>query len=122
MYGRKEKTYAKIEVFLLRAESPDAPLGVRWSGEKIVWATALFRYWRCVGSRGCWHYFPCRTIRFLFDGSDDEPKKLHALGETPIPNTSSANLNLSTLSDIKPFSPARRSGGCSNFRHTKSNY
>jgi S-adenosylmethionine:tRNA ribosyltransferase-isomerase len=29
MYGRKEKTYAKIEVFLLRAESPDAPLGVR---------------------------------------------------------------------------------------------
>ncbi|NBO58747.1 MAG: tRNA preQ1(34) S-adenosylmethionine ribosyltransferase-isomerase QueA [Chitinophagia bacterium] len=90
MYGRKEKTGAKIEVFLLRELNKQNRL---WDvivdparkirvGNKLYFGDAEELVAEVIDnttSRG-------RTIRFLFEGSDDEFKEiLNTLGETPLP-------------------------------------
>ncbi len=90
LYGKKEKTGAKIEVFLLRELSAEAHL---WDvlvdparkirvGNKLYFGDndLVAEVIDNTTSRG-------RTIRFLFDKGDVEFKKLiNELGETPIPN------------------------------------
>jgi len=95
LYGCKEKTGAKIEVFLLRELNHDARL---WDvlvdparkirvGNKLYFndkdeteeAVLIAEVVDNTTSRG-------RTIRFLFEGTDAEFKeKLHELGNTPLP-------------------------------------
>lgn len=89
LYGNKEKTGAQIEVFLLRELNHELRL---WDvlvdpARKIRVGNKLFfgdddliaEVIDNTTSRG-------RTIRFLFDGDDDEFKKLiYRLGETPLP-------------------------------------
>ncbi len=93
LYGLKEKTQARIEVFLLRELNTQARL---WDvlvdpARKIRVGNKLYfndkrGVTRLVAevvdnttSRG-------RTIRFLYDGSNDEfLKELHGLGNTPLP-------------------------------------
>ncbi|MCX8019337.1 MAG: tRNA preQ1(34) S-adenosylmethionine ribosyltransferase-isomerase QueA [Chitinophagaceae bacterium] len=90
MYGRKEKTGAKIEVFLLRELNKQNKL---WDvivdpARKIRVGNKLFfgedeelvaEVIDNTTSRG-------RTIRFLWDGSDEEFRRiLYKLGETPLP-------------------------------------
>jgi S-adenosylmethionine:tRNA ribosyltransferase-isomerase len=89
MYGRKEKTGAKIEVFLLRELNKEMKL---WDvlvdparkirvGNKLYFGddTLVAEVVDNTTSRG-------RTIRFLFDGADEELWKLiEKLGEMPIP-------------------------------------
>lgn len=90
LYGNKEKTGAKIEVFLLRELNPDQRL---WDvlvdparkiriGNKLYFGeddALVAEVIDNTTSRG-------RTLRFLFDGSHDEFKKtLYSLGETPLP-------------------------------------
>ncbi|MBU6158514.1 MAG: tRNA preQ1(34) S-adenosylmethionine ribosyltransferase-isomerase QueA [Bacteroidetes bacterium] len=90
MYGRKEKTGAKIEVFLLRELNKQNRL---WDvivdparkirvGNKLYFGDAEELVAEVIDnttSRG-------RTIRFLFDGTDEEFRKvLYSLGETPLP-------------------------------------
>src|SRR6056300_1742940 len=89
LYGNKEKTGAKIEVFLLRELNEDLRL---WDvlvdpARKIRVGNKLFfgedelvaEVIDNTTSRG-------RTIRFLFDGSNEEFKSVvDKLGHTPIP-------------------------------------
>lgn len=90
MYGNKEKTGAKIEVFLLRELNKQMRL---WDvlvdparkirvGNKLYFGendALVAEVIDNTTSRG-------RTIRFLFDGTDEElTAVLDALGETPIP-------------------------------------
>ena len=90
MYGNKEKTGARIEVFLLRELNAENRL---WDvlvdpARKIRIGNKLFfgeddslvaEVIDNTTSRG-------RTLRFLYDGSYEEfRKKLDQLGETPIP-------------------------------------
>ena len=90
MYGRKEKTGAKIEVFLLRELNKQNRL---WDvivdparkirvGNKLYFGDADELVAEVIDnttSRG-------RTIRFLFDGPEEEFKTvLNSLGETPLP-------------------------------------
>jgi len=90
MYGRKEKTGAKIEVFLLRELNKPNRL---WDvivdparkirvGNKLYFGDndeLVAEVIDNTTSRG-------RTIRFLFDGTDDEFRDiLEVLGETPLP-------------------------------------
>jgi S-adenosylmethionine:tRNA ribosyltransferase-isomerase len=90
MYGKKEKTGAKIEVFLLRELNESQRL---WDvlvdparkirvGNKLYFGDDGMLVAEVVDnttSRG-------RTIRFLFDGTDEEFKKvLNDMGETPLP-------------------------------------
>ncbi|NJO25483.1 MAG: tRNA preQ1(34) S-adenosylmethionine ribosyltransferase-isomerase QueA [Bacteroidia bacterium] len=90
MYGRKEKTGAKIEVFLLRELNKQNKL---WDvivdparkirvGNKLYFGETDELVAEVIDnttSRG-------RTIRFLFEGSDDEFRQvLGTLGETPLP-------------------------------------
>ncbi len=90
LYGNKEKTGAKIEVFLLRELNPELRL---WDvlvdparkiriGNKLYFGdddSMVAEVIDNTTSRG-------RTLRFLYDGPHDEFKKaLYALGETPIP-------------------------------------
>lgn len=93
LYGRKEKTGAKIEVFLLRELNNESRL---WDvlvdpARKIRVGNKLYfsdeeEHDRLVAevvdnttSRG-------RTIRFLYDGDEEEfQKELNALGNTPLP-------------------------------------
>lgn len=93
MFGRKEKTGAKIEVFLLRELNNDQRL---WDvlvdparkirvGNKLYFKDAegndilVAEVVDNTTSRG-------RTIRFFFDGSDDEFQNiLNQLGQTPLP-------------------------------------
>ena len=90
MYGEKEKTGARIEVFLLRELNAESRL---WDvlvdpARKIRIGNKLFfgedeslvaEVIDNTTSRG-------RTLRFLFDGSYEEfRKKLQELGETPLP-------------------------------------
>ncbi len=95
LYGRKEKTGAKIEVFLLRELNSDARL---WDvlvdparkirvGNKLYFSDEhdndllVAEVVDNTTSRG-------RTIRFLYDGSDEEFRKdLAYLGNTPLPKT-----------------------------------
>ena len=90
LYGNKEKTGAKIEVFLLRELNEENRL---WDvlvdparkiriGNKLYFGeddSMVAEVIDNTTSRG-------RTLRFLFDGSHEEFKEaLFALGETPIP-------------------------------------
>lgn len=90
MYGRKEKTGAKIEVFLLRELNRPNRL---WDvivdparkirvGNKLYFGESDELVAEVIDnttSRG-------RTIRFLWDGTDDEFRQvLEILGETPLP-------------------------------------
>ena len=90
MYGEKEKTGARIEVFLLRELNAESRL---WDvlvdpARKIRIGNKLFfgddeslvaEVIDNTTSRG-------RTLRFLYDGSYEEfRKKLETLGETPLP-------------------------------------
>ncbi len=90
LYGNKEKTGARIEVFLLRELDPEVRL---WDvlvdpARKIRIGNKLFfteddslvaEVVDNTTSRG-------RTLRFLFDGNYEEfRKKLKELGETPLP-------------------------------------
>ncbi|NUM31785.1 MAG: tRNA preQ1(34) S-adenosylmethionine ribosyltransferase-isomerase QueA [Bacteroidetes bacterium] len=89
LFGNKEKTGAQIEVFLLRELNSQLKL---WDvlvdpARKIRVGNKLFfgnddlvaEVIDNTTSRG-------RTIRFLFDGSDEDFKKLiFRLGETPLP-------------------------------------
>jgi S-adenosylmethionine:tRNA ribosyltransferase-isomerase len=90
LYGNKEKTGAKIEVFLLRELNQEQRL---WDvlvdparkiriGNKLYFGDDDLLVAEVIDnttSRG-------RTLRFLFDGSYEEFKKaLYELGETPLP-------------------------------------
>lgn len=93
LYGKKEKTGARIEVFLLRELNEEARL---WDvlvdpARKIRVGNKLYFHDDTedvilvaevvdnTTSRG-------RTIRFLYDGTDEDFKKeLHRLGNTPLP-------------------------------------
>jgi S-adenosylmethionine:tRNA ribosyltransferase-isomerase len=89
MYGQKEKTGAQIEVFLLRELNHELRL---WDvlvdparkirvGNKLYFGDddLVAEVVDNTTSRG-------RTIRFLFDGSDEEfDRVIKKLGETPIP-------------------------------------
>ena len=90
LYGEKEKTGARIEVFLLRELDKESLL---WDvlvdparkiriGNKLYFGEEGELVAEVIDnttSRG-------RTLRFLFDGSYDEFKKtIKALGETPLP-------------------------------------
>ncbi|MBI9055299.1 MAG: tRNA preQ1(34) S-adenosylmethionine ribosyltransferase-isomerase QueA [Bacteroidales bacterium] len=90
LYGNKEKTGAKIEVFLLRELNREQRL---WDvlvdparkiriGNKLYFGeddSLVAEVIDNTTSRG-------RTLRFLYDGSYDEFKKtLYDLGETPLP-------------------------------------
>lgn len=90
LYGNKEKTGAKIEVFLLRELNEENKL---WDvlveparkiriGNKLYFGEDESMVAEVIDnttSRG-------RTLRFLYDGDHEEFKKaLYALGETPLP-------------------------------------
>lgn len=93
LFGRKEKTGAKIEVFLLRELNHEARL---WDvlvdparkirvGNKLYFSdendndVLIAEVVDNTTSRG-------RTIRFLHDGTEEEfQRELHRLGNTPIP-------------------------------------
>lgn len=89
LFGNKEKTGAKIEVFLLRELNKESHL---WDvlvdparkirvGNKLYFGNGelVAEVIDNTTSRG-------RTIRFLFEGSDEEFYKIiEQLGETPIP-------------------------------------
>ncbi|MEM1405430.1 MAG: tRNA preQ1(34) S-adenosylmethionine ribosyltransferase-isomerase QueA [Bacteroidota bacterium] len=89
LYGNKEKTGAKIEVFLLRELNEELHL---WDvlvdparkirvGNKLYFGDGdlVAEVIDNTTSRG-------RTIRFLFDGTDEEfYKTIDTLGETPLP-------------------------------------
>lgn len=90
LYGNKEKTGAKIEVFLLRELNKELHL---WDvlvdparkirvGNKLYFDDDGIMVAEVIDnttSRG-------RTIKFLFDGPEEEfYKALHDLGETPLP-------------------------------------
>lgn len=106
MYGNKEKTGARIEVFLLRELNRESLL---WDvlvdparkiriGNKLYFTeddSLVAEVIDNTTSRG-------RTIRFLFDGSYEEFKeKITALGETPIPPY------IKGLRDVVPEDEAR---------------
>ncbi|MDH5610722.1 MAG: tRNA preQ1(34) S-adenosylmethionine ribosyltransferase-isomerase QueA [Cyclobacteriaceae bacterium] len=96
LYGNKEKTGAKIEVFLLRELNKDMHL---WDvlvdparkirvGNKLYFGDGelVAEVIDNTTSRG-------RTIRFLFDGEQhDFYKLIDNLGETPIPKTLERNV------------------------------
>jgi S-adenosylmethionine:tRNA ribosyltransferase-isomerase len=90
LYGNKEKTGAKIEVFLLRELNADSRL---WDvlvdparkiriGNKLYFGeddSLVAEVIDNTTSRG-------RTLRFLYDGSNDDFKNtLLSLGQTPLP-------------------------------------
>jgi len=90
LYGNKEKTGARIEVFLLRELNQELRL---WDvlvdparkiriGNKLYFGeddSMVAEVIDNTTSRG-------RTLRFLYDGSHEDFKKsLYALGETPLP-------------------------------------
>ena len=90
LYGEKEKTGAKIEVFLLRELIVKAGFGMCWWTRPVKSGLEtnciLEKMKRLVAevidnttSRG-------RTLRFLFDGPYEEFKKtIQELGQTPLP-------------------------------------
>ena len=88
LYGNKEKTGARIEVFLLRELNPESRL---WDvivdparkiriGNKLYFENGLIaEVIDNTTSRG-------RTIRFVFDGDNNELyRKIDEIGQTPIP-------------------------------------
>jgi S-adenosylmethionine:tRNA ribosyltransferase-isomerase len=108
LYGRKEKTGAKIEVFLLRELNKQNRL---WDviveparkirvGNKLYFGNDNSLVAEVVDnttSRG-------RTIRFLFEGSNEELKTiLDNMGETPLPKYIKRSLMRTIRKDIKRF-------------------
>ena len=108
LYGNKEKTGARIEVFLLRELNEELRL---WDvlvdparkiriGNKLYFGdddSMVAEVIDNTTSRG-------RTLRFLYDGPHDEFKKaLYALGETAAAPHASLN-------------PSRRAGRCRTFQ------
>jgi S-adenosylmethionine:tRNA ribosyltransferase-isomerase len=101
MYGKKEKTGAKIEVFLLRELNRDARL---WDvlvdparkirvGNKLYFSDdndndiLVAEVVDNTTSRG-------RTIRFLYDGPEEDfQRELNGLGNTPLPKYITRNPN-----------------------------
>ena len=88
LYGNKEKTGARIEVFLLRELNPESRL---WDvivdparkiriGNKLYFENGLVaEVIDNTTSRG-------RTIRFVFEGNNEELySKIDEIGETPLP-------------------------------------
>lgn len=88
MFGEKEKTGARIEVFLLRELNPESRL---WDvivdparkiriGNKLYFENGLVaEVIDNTTSRG-------RTIRFVFDGTNEELyQKIDEIGQTPLP-------------------------------------
>ena len=113
MYGRKEKTGAKIEVFLLRELNKPNRL---WDvivdparkirvGNKLYFGDNEELVAEVIDnttSRG-------RTIRFLWDDDDASFKKmLEFLGETPLLNTSSASQTKKTKSATKRYTQSTK--------------
>lgn len=115
LYGNKEKTGARIEVFLLRELNPEIRL---WDvlvdparkiriGNKLYFGedeSLVAEVIDNTTSRG-------RTLRFLFDGPHDEfIKELYGLGETPIPPQLKALRNVvdTPVSDDDPFTDRER--------------
>ena len=111
MYGRKEKTGAKIEVFLLRELNKANKL---WDvivdparkirvGNKLYFGESDELVAEVIDnttSRG-------RTIRFLWDGTDEEFRgMLEILGETPLPKyeISLETLEISKIQKLILFS------------------
>lgn len=107
LYGNKEKTGARIEVFLLRELNEDLRL---WDvlvdparkiriGNKLYFGpdeSLVAEVIDNTTSRG-------RTLRFLYDGPHDEFKEtLYALGEAPIPDDV-RNLRPAEESDFENF-------------------
>lgn len=93
MYGKKEKTGAQIEVFLLRELNSEVRLwdvlvdparkirvgNKLYFGEEKNSDLLVAEVVDNTTSRG-------RTIRFLYDGTEEEfQKQLHRLGNTPLP-------------------------------------
>lgn len=113
LYGNKEKTGARIEVFLLRELNAENKL---WDvlveparkiriGNKLYFGDDESMVAEVIDnttSRG-------RTLRFLYDGPHDEFKEaLYKLGNTPSPITSSANPNPRMQNAIRPSSLPKR--------------
>ena len=113
LFGNKEKTGAKIEVFLLRELNEEHKL---WDvlveparkiriGNKLYFGDDESMVAEVIDnttSRG-------RTLRFLYDGPHDEFKEnLFKLGSTPFPNISSASPPRPMPRCIRPSSPATR--------------
>ncbi len=113
LYGNKEKTGARIEVFLLRELNADNKL---WDvlveparkiriGNKLYFGEDGAMVAEVIDnttSRG-------RTMRFLYDGPHDEFKRdLYALGHTPCRHTLPANPSPRMPRLTKPYMPAAR--------------
>lgn len=114
LYGNKEKTGARIEVFLLRELNEELRL---WDvlvdparkiriGNKLYFGeddSMVAEVIDNTTSRG-------RTLRFLFDGNHDDFKRaLYALGETPLPkyiNRPAENRRMKSVT--KTSSPRKR--------------
>lgn len=107
LYGNKEKTGARIEVFLRRELNPELHL---WDvlvdparkiriGNKLYFGedeSIVAEVIDNTTSRG-------RTLRFLFDGDHDEFKRsLYALGEAPLPDMI-RNLRETEPEDLERF-------------------
>lgn len=107
LYGNKEKTGAKIEVFLLRELNAEQHL---WDvlvdparkiriGNKLYFGEDNSMVAEVIDnttSRG-------RTLRFLYDGPHDEFKEvLYSLGEAPLPDDV-RNLRATTPEDLENF-------------------
>lgn len=106
LYGNKEKTGARIEVFLLRELNEDNKL---WDvlveparkiriGNKLYFGedeSMIAEVIDNTTSRG-------RTLRFLYDGTHEEFKKaLYDLGETPLPVYIKRDVTESDASDYQ---------------------
>lgn len=106
LYGNKEKTGARIEVFLLRELNEDNKL---WDvlveparkiriGNKLYFGddeSMIAEVIDNTTSRG-------RTLRFLYDGTHEEFKKaLYDLGETPLPVYIQRDVKESDASDYQ---------------------
>jgi S-adenosylmethionine:tRNA ribosyltransferase-isomerase len=115
LYGSKEKTGAKIEVFLLRELNPEIRL---WDvlvdparkiriGNKLYFGqdeSLVAEVIDNTTSRG-------RTLRFLYDGPHEEfIQTLHSLGETPIPPYIKERRDVIDVPDdsINPFTDRER--------------
>ena len=117
LYGNKEKTGARIEVFLLRELNEELRL---WDvlvdparkiriGNKLYFGpddSMVAEVIDNTTSRG-------RTLRFVYDGPHDEFKKaLYSLGETPLPHSIIKRLEIKGVD----FAYITLHAGLGNFR------
>ena len=115
LYGNKEKTGARIEVFLLRELNPEIrfwdvlvdPARKIRIGNKLYFGedeSLVAEVIDNTTSRG-------RTLRFLYDGPHDEfIETLYGLGETPIPPTLKQRRDVidEPVDDDHPFTDRER--------------